>query len=410
MPRTQRARVALAAGAVLLAAACSGPGDGEARDGRPAVTAVPVVGLAASTTPAAELRADLSYLLEEHVHLVSLSTRSALLDGGGAPSATSRSLASAREVNAIALSRVIGKAYPVSESPVLASWRQHVGFFLDYAKAKAVRSELDEAQARSDLDGFRTSFGLLINSFIAGLPANALADDLKPYVDALYTTIDAQVAGERRQFALVQTAAGHMQSAAALLAEGMAGDLKLTETDTPAADLRSGLTALMTRHVYGLGMVLEADEAQGRGDEEQLKAGALDAVDATAVALSEAVGSAYPDARQPFLKSWRGHVDTAVSYASALRGGSTAEAARARSDLEAYPRDFGELISSIVTDLAPALVMSDLQAVVTDLLRVIESDVVAEPGAATELRVAASRMPKTAATLAGGIAQHKKLS
>ena len=411
MPRIRTAGLALAAVVAVLVSACTGPSDGMAGGGGgPEPSAGRVIGEAASTTRAAKLRSDLSYLLEEHVQLVALATRTTLRGPGGASSPAARAVLATLDVNSVAVSEVIGQPYPTLESPVLAAWRQHVGFFLDYAKAKAERSERGVAQARSDLDGFRTAFGLLINSVIVGLPSAAVADELKPHVDALLKTIDAQVAGEPRQFELLRSAAGHMQSTAALLAGGMASDLKLSKTETPAADLRAGLTALMTRHVYALWMAIDADQAQRGAVTDPLAASALDAVDDTSVALSEAVGSVYPDAKQPFLVSWRRHVGYPLEYASALASGGAADAARVRKDLRAYPRDFGQLVNAIVTDLPAATVTSQLEPVVTDLLAAIDAHVAGRPDAITRLRVAASRMPETAATIAAGIAQHKKLS
>ena len=407
MPRIPTAVLSLAAGLTLLASACTGPSNRMAEDA-PEPSTSRLVGTAATTTPASELRSELSYLLEEHVQLVGLATRTAIVSKPGA--AEVAAVVATHDVNALALSKVIGRSYPTLESPLLASWRQHLSFFLDYARAKAAGSGRAVAQARSDLDGFRTSFGLLINSVVPTLPADAVTAELKPHVDALLETIDAQVGGDRRQFALLRTAAGHMQSTAALLAGGIASDLKLSKTETPAADLRSGLTALLTQHVYSLAMAVDTALAKGGNLQDPLVTGSLDALDGTTIALSKALGSAYPAVQKPFAQSWRQHVGFVLDYALAKADGSLPRAAASRKDIDGYRADFGQLINSVVVDLPASAVAAELTPFVTDLLVAIDADVEGRADAVSKLRAAATRMPKTAGTLAGAIAEDKKLA
>jgi hypothetical protein len=84
------------------------------------------------------------------------------------------------------------------------------------------------AKAMKDLDGYRTSFGQLINSVVPELPADAVATELKPHVASLFTAIDAVVAGSPTAFGKLQTAAGHMPGTAGTLAGGIAQNLKLS--------------------------------------------------------------------------------------------------------------------------------------------------------------------------------------
>ena len=82
--------------------------------------------------------------------------------------------------------------------------------------------------AKTDLDGYRTSFGELINSVVPELPADAVAEELTPHVASLFTAIDADVAGDPSVFDKLKTAAGHMPGTAATLAGGIAQNLKLS--------------------------------------------------------------------------------------------------------------------------------------------------------------------------------------
>ena len=52
---------------------------------------------------------------------------------------------------------------PRSRETVPGSWRQHIGFFVDYTLGKATKNDKQVAKAKADLDAYRTSFGELIN-------------------------------------------------------------------------------------------------------------------------------------------------------------------------------------------------------------------------------------------------------
>src|SRR5205807_6696656 len=64
-----------------------------------------------------------------------------------------------------------------------------------YTLGKATKNAAKVSKAKSDLDGYRTSFGELIHSVVPELPADAVAAELTPHVASLFAAIDAQVAG-----------------------------------------------------------------------------------------------------------------------------------------------------------------------------------------------------------------------
>jgi len=63
-------------------------------------------------------------------------------------------------------SKAVGAAYPAAEKPFLDSWRQHIGFFVDYTLGKATKNEAK----RSLLDLDTETTAVLQN----GLPALSL--------------------------------------------------------------------------------------------------------------------------------------------------------------------------------------------------------------------------------------------
>ena len=101
----------------------------------------------------------------------------------------------ALDANSVALAKTVGSVYPEAEKPFLASWRQHIGFFVNYTLGKATKNEQQAAKAKADLDNYRKSFGELINSVIPELPADAVAKELVPHVNTLIAAIDADIAG-----------------------------------------------------------------------------------------------------------------------------------------------------------------------------------------------------------------------
>jgi hypothetical protein len=415
MQRTSLKLAAVAVGVALAATACGGSSSNtgaKAADASPSAAAATqaVVGQAATTTKAAALRAGLTYLLEEHVQLAGIATGTAIAKKGNLKDPAVVAAVTALDANSVALSKAVGSAYPMAEKPFLASWRQHIGFFVDYTLGKATKNAAMTAKAVKDLDGYRTSFGQLINSVVPELPADAVANELKPHVASLFAAIDAQVAGDPKQFQLLQDAAGHMPGTAAILAGGISTNLKLGAADTAASDLRSGLTALLTQHVYAAGIAINTAVSKGGNLKDPMVVGAVTALDANSVALSKAVGSAYPKAEAPFLASWRQHIGFFVDYTLGKATKNTAMTAKAVKDLDGYRTSFGQLINSVVPELPADAVANELKPHVASLFTAIDAVVAGDPTAFAKLQTAAGHMPGTAAILSGGIAENAKLS
>jgi hypothetical protein len=228
MNRTSLRLAAVVCGLAITTAAC-GSSSNKTAD-KPATgssTAATATGAEATKTPAAELRAGLTYLLTEHVYLAGIATGTAIAHKGDLKSPAFVAAAGALDANSVALSKAVGSAYPAAEQPFLNSWRQHIGFFVNYTLGKATKNAAMTAKAVKDLDGYRTGFGQLINSVVPELPADAVATELKPHVASLFLAIDDVVAGSPNTFKDLSTAASHMPGTAAILAGGIATNKKL---------------------------------------------------------------------------------------------------------------------------------------------------------------------------------------
>lgn len=418
-------RFSISTAAVLvLAAGCSSSGSPARMPGpQMAPSSVPSVSMthfpshsattssvAPDTTAAAALRATLTSLLSDHVWLAGNALDTAVQHKGDVKDPQVVGAVNALDANSVALSKAIGSVYPDAEKPFLASWRQHIGFFVNYTLGKATKDDKQVAKAKADLDAYRTSFGELINSVVPELPADAVADELKPHVQSLYAAIDASVAGKPDYQTKLSMSADHMIMTAEILAGGIAKNKGLEgDVDGMAATVRATLTSQLSAHVWLAGNALDT-AVHNKGDLKNPEVvGAVKALDANSVALAKTVGSVYPEAEKPFLASWRQHIGFFINYTLGKATQNDKQVAKAKADLDAYRTSFGELINSVIPELPADAVAEELTPHVDTLLAAIDARVAGKPDCQTKLSKAADHMPMTAAILTSGIVANKKI-
>lgn len=175
---------------------------------------------------------------------------------------------------------------------------------------------------------------------------------------------------------------------------------KASPVDSPAAELRVGLTALLQEHVYLAGIA--TGTALAGGDLAPPAA----TLDANSVRLSEAIGSVYGKAAgETFLALWRKHIGFFVDYAMASAKGDDAAKEVARTGLDGYRQDFGAFISSANPNLSKKAVADALIPHIQTLFAAIDAQAAKDPAQFDKLAEAASHMPDTAEVLAAGIAK-----
>jgi hypothetical protein len=177
---------------------------------------------------ASTIRSTLTAQLSDHVWLAGNALQTAVLKGGNLKDPAVVGAVSALDANSVALSKTVGSVYPDAAKPFLASWRQHIGFFVNYTLGKATKNAAMVTKAKSDLNGYRTSFGQLINSVVPELPADAVAKELIPHVQTLFDAIDAAVAGKADFQTKLALAAEHMTMTAAILTGGIVANKKIS--------------------------------------------------------------------------------------------------------------------------------------------------------------------------------------
>jgi hypothetical protein len=174
----------------------------------------------------ADLRADLTNLLQEHVYLAGAAIGQVVEDGGDVDAPGAAGAIAALDENSVALADVIGGLYgDDAGEQFLELWRTHIGFFVDYALARADGDAAAAAEAMSDLQGYREDFGAFLASANDLLTTEAVAAELQPHVDTLFVAIDAMVDGDPAQFSALRDAAQVMPLIALTLASNLQIDL-----------------------------------------------------------------------------------------------------------------------------------------------------------------------------------------
>ena len=418
--------IRLAAAGVAVAMAAVACGGTNADEATPAAAGAPASSMpghssgsasastgtaAGADTPAAELRGALTNLLADHVWLAGNALETAVLKKGDLKNAEVQAAVAALDANSVALSKAVGGAYPAAEKPFLDSWRQHIGFFVDYTLGQATKDTAKVEKAKKDLDGYRTSFGQLINSVVPELPADAVAADLTPHVATLFAAIDAAVAGSPDYQSKLNVAASHMPMTAGILAGGIAKNKGLEgDASSKASELRGALTGLLNDHVWLAGNALHTAVRKGGDLKDPNVQGAVKALDENTVSLSKAIASVYPDAEKPFLDSWRQHIGFFVDYTLGKATKDEAKVAKATKDLDGYRTSFGQLINSVVPELPADAVANELKPHVASLFAAIDSMVAGKNDVQQKLTASSAHMPMTAAILAGGIAKNKGIN
>jgi hypothetical protein len=142
---------------------------------------------------ASTLRSTLTALLQEHVYLASYAVFTAYTADGGVDSEAFTAAAATLDANSVALSdAVTSLAGADNGSAFLDLWREHIGFFVDYAVADATGDEDARQQALLDLDGYRPQAGDFFEKISDGeLPSADVAAGLGMHVSTHAGAIDS---------------------------------------------------------------------------------------------------------------------------------------------------------------------------------------------------------------------------
>ncbi|MFI5041773.1 MAG: hypothetical protein ACHQNA_07985 [Acidimicrobiales bacterium] len=415
----RRVAIFAAVAATAIVTACSTP----LSSGAPTTTAAPATTttiLGADTpaqTKAADLRANLTYLMVEQVYLLSRVTLP-LATGVSAPApGTTKALGAddavvALDSNSRDLALLLGEAYgPAFGAQFLAAWSARNADFAAYAKAKGSGDTAGAAAATAALATNATNVANVIhaaNKYIevhtVSNPGTGFADELTPENQAIVAFIDAQAAKDGTDIAKVVVAAELTPHTATVLAAAAA---KLEPTTYPgtatgtAANLRASLTTALVEHSE---LISLATQAQATGQDP---GAAVAAVGNNTRQLTNIFASIYGDQTGlQFAKLWNVEVNSLMDYAKA-KGTSDAQAAStAATQLTNWSADFGTFLATTTAGKYSAGAASaDFAGFIDSMENFIDGAATQAPDKVTRLRVATAHMPGIASSLAEAIAE-----
>lgn len=359
----------------------------------------------ASTDDAAStLRAELTALLQEHVHLTALAVDAVVEEGADAPGA--QSAVQALDESSTALGERIA-GIPSVEDPetFLEPWRAHVDAYLDLAAARADEDDDAAAEATAALEEAPQPLADLFEEISDGeLVADELFGELETHVTMVTDAIDAHAGGDTEAVDLWRDAALQMDTLAAELAEGLVAahpDELAGDPLSVPAETRATLTSALVEHTYlTLLAAGEAADAGGATDDPSVQA-AITTLDSSADDLANAASGAQGmDGRDAFLDAWRPFLTAATDFAAATAAGDAAAAEEARSAMDAAPAQLATVFQEATAGNTAADLTDVLTTHVTNLTAAIEAMVADDPAAATQARTAAQH----ATTVATGLA------
>lgn len=296
---------------------------------------------------AAELRAGLTHLMQEHVYLAGIAVATAYEKGPDSPEF--ELAAKTVDANSVDVAKAVGSvAGEENEKTFLQSWRSHVKDFVSYAVAAKGKDEAGKKEAVKNLLAYAEQQGVFFNEITKGaLPAKAVEQEFVTHITSLAEAVDAFAAGSTQGYAKLKAAAEHMPMSAKALATGIDQAAKIDgDPNDAASELRSGLTSLLNGHEYLAGIAVFTAYTAG-ADSKAFKA-ASSALDENSVALSKAVGSvAGKDNENTFLQVWRSHLEDFVGYAVAAAEDNDQGKQTELADLDAYRMNAGEFFQKI---------------------------------------------------------------
>lgn len=306
-------------------------------------------------SPAAKLHADLGANLQEHVYLAGMAVATAYQTG--ADSDEFKAATAAVDKNAVELSEMAGTIDPEMADPVLKVWRQHIGYFVDYAMAAKAKDQAGMDKAQKDLTEYTKTAGEALAKLSDGqLKAAEVTQGLQHHVDSLSAAIDALAAGGPKATGKLREAASHGGDFITMLSRGLAEGADLEgSVDDPAATLRANLTMNLQEHVYLASLAVFNAYTQPEGTKSEAFTSAAETLDHNTTQLAEMIGSVGGKEKQEeFLDLWREHIGYFVDYAQAVAGDDQEAAEAALMDLDGYRAKAGAFFEELTDGELPA--------------------------------------------------------
>lgn len=166
--------------------------------------------LGETATPAATLRADLTWLLVEHVLLATAQ-----------PTPQDRAALSANGADLVDL---LGRAYPDLRAPLRRTWSAHLDRLTTWSASFAAGDSTRTATLRRAVSGLTGDLSRLLATHVDGLPADRLAQEVGPALDSELRAATAVASGRTDAASQRRRAVEDVLAPAALIAAAVAED------------------------------------------------------------------------------------------------------------------------------------------------------------------------------------------
>ena len=319
----------------------------------------PLAAIEGLETPASALRVDLDRLLSEHVFLTVQAMHAGLVDDDLFAAA-----AEALEANTGDLEAAIGSVYGEEGRRRFGDlWRQHIGYVVDYTRARAADDEEAEQRARDGMTAYQADFA----SFIAGANPNlteeAVHHLLDDHLEQLRQVADLQSGDFEAVYDAARVSYAHMVD----LGDGLSRAIVDQFPDVfsganiafgPALDLRIALDHLLGEHAF---LAIEVMRQAGTGDGADLAAS--EALASNGESLESAIADIYGDeAGRAFAELWEQHNGYYIDFVRALLTGDEVAQDRAHDGLTGFSQQAADFFASASELISAEAVRSGLDA------------------------------------------------
>jgi hypothetical protein len=351
--------------------------------------------------PATALRVTLDRLLAEHALLSMEVVRGTIAEAPDVAAAAGVLDENTSEIVA-AIEGIYG---PEAGAAFAEQWRNHIGFLVDYARARAEGDTNATELARDQLDRYVAEFTALLTEAMPVLPAATVNELIDEHVDQLEHVAAFDEGDFGHAYPAIRDTYRHMFDIGDGLVVGIvtAFPERFTGRDeafSPATDLRISLDRLLGEHTYLAALAMRAT-LNGAPD----VASAAEAVGENSAELTALIADIYGrPAGDAFEDLWSGHVSWYLAYVQALASDDDEGAADALAGLADYREDFSAFVADANPFLPEAALAGLIESHTDHLVRQADAYAAGEYDAAHRLaRDAYAHAGELGASLAAAI-------
>jgi hypothetical protein len=351
--------------------------------------------------PATTLRVTMARLLAEHAMLSLEVVRSAI---AATPDLEAGQAMLERNTNEViaAIEGVFGRE---AGAAFAEQWRNHIGYLVDYARAR-IEGDADAAElASAQLDRYVAEFSALLAEAMPALPRETVTELIHSHVQQLEHVAAFDEGDFGHAYPAIRETYRHMFDIGDGLVVGIVTAFPSRfagreHAFSPATDLRMSLDRLLGEHTYLAALAMRATlngDPDARSAADALNENAAE----LAALIEEIYGAAAGDA---FADLWTSHVGSYFAYVEALAEEDQAAAETALAGLTHYRHDFSGFVADANPLVTQAVFASLIEAHSDHLVRQADAYAAGDYEAAYQLaRDAYDHSGELSASLAGAI-------